>query len=405
MTRRVLFFALLLLTLLIPAAASAQEPPSSINRVLNDLSAQVEKNVALADLDNWSFEGVRFPDTSLGCPQTGQVYSQVVVSGLRFTLTYEGDIYDYRISDDGNILVLCSVTEGEEDSIPCPPPGETGWLPPRLTVRTQGRVVANGFPNNVRQLPGSSSQLLGEIPAGATFNIVAGPECSTLDKLVWWQVDYNGLIGWTPEGQSQDYWLEPLNLISTPIPTPGPQLPPITRANAADVKEVIQATVGSIYALAQTGNAYAIGFADGTIIVYEIPTNREMARVTGGGEVTSITFGFDTQQRIGLFAAGGSDGSVRVWQVGTDKTLQSGIILEGQTAPITALKFMDNGLLAAGDESGSIYLYDIVAARAAGILTGHTEAIATLDVWGGNVLFSVDTAGDGRIWGIPPGNG
>lgn len=404
MTKRFIFFAVLLLALLIPVAANAQEPPNTINLVLDNLSAQVEQNVTLADLDNWSFEGQRFPDTSLGCPQTGQVYSQVVVSGLRFTITYEGDIYDYRVSDDGNILVLCSVTEGEEDTTPCPPPGEAGWLPPRLAVRTQGRVVANGFPNNVRQLPGSSSQLIGEIPAGATFNIVDGPECSTLDKLVWWQVDYNGVVGWTPEGQSPDYWLEPVNLVSTPIPTPGPQLQPITRASAGNVEEILQATVGTIYALAQTGDVYAIGFADGTIIVYEIPTNREVARVTGGAEVSTIAFGFDAQQRVGLFAAGGADGSVRVWQVGTDKTLQNGIVLEGQTEPITALKFMDNGLLAVGDEAGSIYLYDFLSGVVTAILTGHTSAITSLNVWG-SVLFSVDSSGDGRIWGILPNNG
>ena len=34
-----------------------------------------------------------------------------------------------------------------------------------------------------------------------------GPVC-TADG-AWWQVNYNGLIGWTVEGQNNDYWLEP----------------------------------------------------------------------------------------------------------------------------------------------------------------------------------------------------
>lgn len=64
----------------------------------------------------------------------------------------------------------------------------------RLTVGQQGRVTS-GSANNVRSEPSLSAVLLGRIPGEGVFTILAGPTCS--DGINYWQVDYNGLIGWT----------------------------------------------------------------------------------------------------------------------------------------------------------------------------------------------------------------
>ncbi len=80
---------------------------------------------------------------------------------------------------------------------------------PRLTVGHTGRVTLGGFPNNVRPQPNVNTSLLGQIPPGGVFTIMAGPQCA--GGLYWWQVNYNGLIGWTAEGNSSQYWLEPLS--------------------------------------------------------------------------------------------------------------------------------------------------------------------------------------------------
>lgn len=82
-----------------------------------------------------------------------------------------------------------------------------GFLPSRLSIGGQARVLGN-TPNNVRSEPNAGSQRLGQIPGGAVFTIVDGPVCA--DDLAWWQVDYEGLVGWTAEGQESTYWLEPV---------------------------------------------------------------------------------------------------------------------------------------------------------------------------------------------------
>jgi hypothetical protein len=79
-------------------------------------------------------------------------------------------------------------------------------IPPRLVIGKSGRVTP-GIPNNLRQGPGSSTAYVGEIPPGSVFTVLDGPRCAS--AMAWWQVSYNGLTGWTPEGQGSEYWVEP----------------------------------------------------------------------------------------------------------------------------------------------------------------------------------------------------
>jgi uncharacterized protein YgiM (DUF1202 family) len=98
------------------------------------------------------------------------------------------------------------VTSGT--TTPTPIPATCSFAPaPRLSIGRLGRVTP-GLPNNLRALPTSTSVLLGQIPTGGIFTVLNGPQCA--EGLYWWQVNYNGLTGWTPEGGSGQYWLEPL---------------------------------------------------------------------------------------------------------------------------------------------------------------------------------------------------
>jgi hypothetical protein len=102
------------------------------------------------------------------------------------------------------------VREGQTSGLPIPDVVTCpGFAALRLVVGGLGRVVENLPPNNVRSEPTINSQRLGEIPGGGVFTVIGGPVCA--GNYAWWQVDYNGLIGWTAEGEGQTYWLEPMS--------------------------------------------------------------------------------------------------------------------------------------------------------------------------------------------------
>lgn len=78
---------------------------------------------------------------------------------------------------------------------------------PRLVNGRYGRVTP-GLPNNIRATPGSNGVLLGQIPPGGVFAVLSASTCAS--GFYWYQVNYNGLTGWTPEGGSGQYWVEPV---------------------------------------------------------------------------------------------------------------------------------------------------------------------------------------------------
>jgi hypothetical protein len=51
-------------------------------------------------------KAVDWPDTSLGCPEPGMMYAQVITPGYRILLSYDGQIYPYH-SDLGGRVVYC----------------------------------------------------------------------------------------------------------------------------------------------------------------------------------------------------------------------------------------------------------------------------------------------------------
>lgn len=53
---------------------------------------------------------VTWSDTSLGCPQPGQVYAQVLTPGYRITLYAPTLIYEYHVAAVSGRVVLCGVT-------------------------------------------------------------------------------------------------------------------------------------------------------------------------------------------------------------------------------------------------------------------------------------------------------
>jgi uncharacterized protein YraI len=92
-------------------------------------------------------------------------------------------------------------SSGGGTTIDCP-----GAPPPRLTVGRQARVTP-GLPNKVRAAPSMAAAQVGAIPGEGVFSVLGGPQCA--DGYLWWQVDYQGLTGWTASGSGSEYWVEP----------------------------------------------------------------------------------------------------------------------------------------------------------------------------------------------------
>jgi hypothetical protein len=85
-----------------------------------------------------------------------------------------------------------------------------GFMPSRLRAGATGRVTTvPNLPNRIRAYPGFSADVLHQIPAGQQFWIANGPYCA--DNTAWWQVSYEGVVGWTAEGEAGTYWLEPIS--------------------------------------------------------------------------------------------------------------------------------------------------------------------------------------------------
>lgn len=94
---------------------------------------------------------------------------------------------------------------------PTTPGPSTGACPgapaPRLIVNSNARP-AQSF-SSLRA--GLDSNVVLKVLYRANndvFKVLAGPYCGH-GPHNWWQVDYNGTVGWVTEGQGSTYWVEP----------------------------------------------------------------------------------------------------------------------------------------------------------------------------------------------------
>jgi len=53
-----------------------------------------------------SFEAKQFGNTSLGCPEEGKMYAEVITPGYQVVLEAQGKEYDYRLTGEKDII-LC----------------------------------------------------------------------------------------------------------------------------------------------------------------------------------------------------------------------------------------------------------------------------------------------------------
>ena len=92
--------------------ASVERPAGSeqaIQQAQNDLAQKLGLTPDAIRLV--SAEAVEWRDTSLGCPQPGMMYAQVITPGFRLLFEVEGERYEYH-TDTGRRVVLCHPAGG-----------------------------------------------------------------------------------------------------------------------------------------------------------------------------------------------------------------------------------------------------------------------------------------------------
>jgi len=102
------------------------EPISPVSPIVNKMNASVDSfpgseypvNAAIADLSEQtgvaadqitfvSIEAKDWPDSSLGCPEEGFMYAQVITPGYLIVLEADGQQYNYHTDETGKNVVLC----------------------------------------------------------------------------------------------------------------------------------------------------------------------------------------------------------------------------------------------------------------------------------------------------------
>jgi hypothetical protein len=93
------------------AQTPARPPQALIDRAIAEISRQT--NAPTANVTLVSSAAVEWPDASLGCPEPGKSYLQVISPGYRMVLQAGASVYEFHTTDaPDSPLVRCNATPG-----------------------------------------------------------------------------------------------------------------------------------------------------------------------------------------------------------------------------------------------------------------------------------------------------
>ena len=85
----------------LPTPGDSSRSNATVRAAINDFATKLK--IAPEKIQVVSVEEVDWPDTSMGCPQPGMFYAQVIVQGYRIVLAAEGKQVVYHADRQGHV--------------------------------------------------------------------------------------------------------------------------------------------------------------------------------------------------------------------------------------------------------------------------------------------------------------
>jgi hypothetical protein len=100
-----------------PETSLPSTPTPSAEEAIALAKKQLAQQLAIAEseIELVSIRDVLWPDTSLGVPEAGKVYAQVIVPGFRIVLSAKGKEYIYHAGKPGEKTVVIPAPPQEEE--------------------------------------------------------------------------------------------------------------------------------------------------------------------------------------------------------------------------------------------------------------------------------------------------
>lgn len=153
-------------------------------------------------------------------------------------------------------------------------------------------------------------------------------------------------------------------------------------------------------AVSPDGLRAAAGGSDGSVVVFDLVTGRQVDRLFGhSGSVEAIAFSSE-----GQLATGSTDGTIRLWDLDLGRQV---LDLSGQGSAIVNIDFSpDARRLASGSANGAARIWDVTPARSREWFTidGHPEVIDADYGPDGAILATAGFDGTARLWDAETGS-
>ena len=88
--------------------ALSAEAENMVAQSISRIAEFESDSIPMQDVEVVSAEQMLWPDSSLGCPMDGMMYTQAIVSGYLIELEANGNSYELH-TDTGNKVILCTV--------------------------------------------------------------------------------------------------------------------------------------------------------------------------------------------------------------------------------------------------------------------------------------------------------